>query len=85
MCFYFYIIIKAQTVSSTTWFTMHEECSPETTTLKVLQLVLCILYYLRITAWNVVDPTKDFQTIQETPMHTSYNVTVHEFLCNFFY
>lgn len=61
---------------------MHEESSPEATTLKVLQLVPYTLYRLRITAWNVVgasepsDPTKDFQTIQAPPAHPPYNVTV---------
>lgn len=77
-----YFIIKAQTARNTTWFIVHEESSPEATTLKVLHLVPYTLYRLRITAWNVVgasepsDPTKDFQTIQAPPAHSPYNVTV---------
>ncbi|XP_026815472.1 protein sidekick isoform X3 [Rhopalosiphum maidis] len=75
-------VVEAQTARNTTWFTVHEESSPEATTLKVLQLVPYTLYRLRITAWNVVgasepsDPTKDFQTIQAPPAHPPYNVTV---------
>lgn len=82
--FFFFNLIysKAQTARNTTWFTVHEESSPEATTIKVLQLVPYTLYRLRITAWNVVgasepsDPTKDFQTIQAPPAHPPHNVTV---------
>ncbi|XP_050437025.1 protein sidekick isoform X2 [Adelges cooleyi] len=75
-------VVEAQTARNTTWFSVHEESSPDATTLKVLQLVPYTLYRLRITAWNVVgasepsDPTKDFQTIQAPPAHAPYNVTV---------
>ncbi|XP_050535550.1 protein sidekick isoform X2 [Daktulosphaira vitifoliae] len=75
-------VVEAQTARNTTWFTVHEESSPDASTLKVLQLVPYTVYRLRITAWNVVgasepsEPTKDFQTIQAPPAHPPYNVTV---------
>lgn len=61
---------------------MYEESAPDATTLIVNKLTPFSLYKLRLIANNVVgpsepsEPTKEFQTIQASPAHPPYNVTV---------
>ncbi|XP_031349288.1 protein sidekick isoform X2 [Photinus pyralis] len=74
--------VEAQNPRNMTWFVIYEVSDPDATTITVRNLVPFSLYKLRLIANNVVgtsqpsEPSKEFQTIQASPLHPPKNVTV---------